>query len=53
MLVRICIDKFSPFPAPYEPAILWGITILTVFILIGLRLFFRYKTTQIGEHIQG
>jgi hypothetical protein len=53
MLVVFCIDKLSEFPSPYGPAILWGVTILTVLILAGLRLFFRFREQQASGPIQG
>ena len=52
MLILFCIDKLSEFPSPYGPAILWSITILTVFTILGLRLFFRYREQFVREPTQ-
>lgn len=52
MLVVFCIDKLFEFPAPYGPAILWGITILTMLIIVGLRIFFRFRDQQVGNPVQ-
>ena len=52
MLIVFCIDKLSEFPSPYGPAILWGIAILTMLTIVGLRLFFRYREQQGREPFQ-
>jgi hypothetical protein len=49
MLIIFCIDKLSEIPSPYGPALLWGITVLTMLIIVGLRLFFRYREGQAIE----
>lgn len=44
MLILFIVDLFAQFPSPYGPLALWGLTLLTWFILIGLRLYFRFKS---------
>jgi hypothetical protein len=43
MLIFFYVDIFWPFTAPYDVIALWVLSLLTGFILIGVRLFYRYK----------
>ena len=49
MLVVFCIDKIIEFSPPNGPVIIWGTASITVLILVGLRLYFRYKDQQPTE----
>ena len=53
MLVLLCIDRLLELPSPYGPASLWGLTMLTALLLVGVRLFFRYKDRKMNEPLQG
>jgi hypothetical protein len=43
MLILYIVDIFWQFPIPYGAIALWGVTLLTEFVLAGVRLFFRFK----------
>lgn len=43
MLLMYIVDIFWEFPLPYGPIILWVVTLMTWFALIGLRLYFRFR----------
>jgi len=43
MLLVFVVDMFWQFPAPYGPLALWIVTILTGLVLIGVRLYFRFR----------
>lgn len=43
MLLVYIVDIFWQFPSPYGLVVLWVITLLTGFVLVGLRLYFRFK----------
>ena len=53
MLVLFSVDLVVKLPSPYGPASLWATTLLTVLVLVGLRLYFRYKDREITEPTQG
>jgi hypothetical protein len=53
MLVVFCIDSVSEFPAPYGSALLWGLAVVTVLTIAGLRLFYRYKDHQMNAPFRG
>ncbi len=46
MLILFIVDFFRLIPDPYGVISIWVITMLTIFTLIGLRLFFRYQDNQ-------
>jgi len=43
MLLMYIVDIFWKFPAPNGPIILWVVTLITWFAMIGLRLYFRFR----------
>ncbi len=43
MLLLYIVDIFWQFPVPYGAITLWGVTLLTELVLVGVRLFFRFK----------
>jgi hypothetical protein len=43
MLLVYMVDTAWPIPAPYGSITLWVVTFLTVFVLVGVRLFLRFK----------
>jgi hypothetical protein len=49
MLLVYIVDIFWQFPSPYGPVILWVITLLTGMVLVGLRLYFRFKDQEPEE----
>lgn len=46
MLILFIVDSFRLIPDPYGVISIWVITMLTIFSLIGIRLFFRYQDNQ-------
>jgi len=43
MLLLYTVDIFWQFPSPYDTVVLWTVSLLTGLVLIGLRLYFRFK----------
>ncbi|MCE9645795.1 MAG: DUF1189 domain-containing protein [Chloroflexi bacterium] len=43
MLLLFVLDIFWQFPAPYDLVALWSVSMLTGLVLIGLRLYYRFK----------
>lgn len=46
MLIIFIVDFFRIIPDPYGVISIWVITMLTIFTIIGIRLFFRYQDNQ-------
>ncbi|MEW6403506.1 MAG: hypothetical protein AB1649_17045, partial [Chloroflexota bacterium] len=43
MLILFVVDSIWEIPSPAGPIALWVVTLFTGFVLVGLRLFFRFK----------
>jgi hypothetical protein len=43
MLLLFIVDMFWEIPSPTGPIVLWVTTLLTMLVLIGLRLYFRFR----------
>jgi predicted membrane channel-forming protein YqfA (hemolysin III family) len=43
MLFLLILDLFWQFPSPYDLISLWGVTVLSVLVLAGVCLFFRFQ----------
>jgi hypothetical protein len=46
LLILYAVDLFWQFPYPYDLVALWGMTLLTVVVLIALRLYFHWKDSK-------
>ncbi|HET7144333.1 MAG TPA: DUF1189 family protein [Anaerolineales bacterium] len=51
MLLLYLVDIFWQFPSPYDTIALWVITLLTGLVLIGLRLYFRFKDQKLEQQL--
>ncbi|MBL8077815.1 MAG: DUF1189 family protein [Anaerolineales bacterium] len=49
MLLLFIVDIFWQFPAPYDVAALWGVSLLTGLALIAVRLFLHFKDRKPAE----
>jgi len=48
MLVLYIVDLFLQFEPPYGPVALWGVTLVTILGIAGLRIYYRWKEKPEG-----
>jgi hypothetical protein len=51
VLILYAVDIFWQFPSPYDLVALWGMTLLTVLVLIGVRLYFRFQDNKPTQQV--